>query len=118
MGHWTDVLKSASDVSPERVKEVADLAVNASIALNRWDEAERWLKEVDDGNENKSFWCALLKFKEKKYDEALININNSRNGIYNQISQLLTFSSNHSSESLLRLQELFELEEMIDIAQF
>jgi hypothetical protein len=52
----------------------------------------------------------MLSLKKEDYDEAEKHIKASRLLIYNQISQLLTFSSNHSADSLIRLQQLFELE--------
>ena len=68
MGHWNDVLKSCVEISKDKTKEVADLAVSASVGLGKWDEAKRWLKDVDSSNENKTFWLALINFKDKKYD--------------------------------------------------
>lgn len=50
MGHWTDVLRAVGEVSKEKIKEVADLAVSASIGLGKWDDANKWLKDVDDSN--------------------------------------------------------------------
>lgn len=121
MGDWKLVLESCNKLIAEdksKRKDVADLAVNATINLGKWDQAKEWIEYVDAGNEHYSFWNAILSIKREDYDEAERQIKANRLLIYNQISQLLTFSSNHSADSLIRLQQLFELEEIIGIKRF
>jgi FKBP12-rapamycin complex-associated protein len=121
MGDWKLVLESCNKLIAEnkdKRKDVADLAVNATVNLGKWDQAREWIEHVDSNNENLSFWNAILSIKKEDYDEAERQIKANRLLIYNQISQLLTFSSNHSADSLIRLQQLFELEEIIGIKRY
>lgn len=57
----------------------------------------------------------MLKIHEAKYNEAERYINEDRKNIYSKICQLFNFSFDRSMEGIIRLQQLCELEEAIQL---
>ncbi len=61
---------------------------------------------------------SILDIKKKNYDKALIEINITRKKLYEEIPDLMSFSSSSEAfDKLITLQQLFELEEIICLKQ-
>jgi shikimate kinase len=57
-----------------------------------------------------------VNIKEGDYGEALECIAESRLKIYNEVSDFIVFSSNSNSfDKIIKIQELFEMEEIIEL---
>lgn len=96
-----------------------NLAANAAMNLGEWDKLETYLDKIDDKQSQEfHFWNAAIKINLKQYDNAKLQITEAYKKIDRQVSGLLLESHSRAYDSLLRLQQLFEMEEIIEIKEF
>ncbi|KRX06464.1 Rapamycin-binding domain [Pseudocohnilembus persalinus] len=99
-------------------KEIVHLAANAAMNLGSWDKLEKCVKQLPNENTDKEFWQAAVCINQKKYFEAREYIKRSITKLDSKVSGLLLESYNRAYDNLLRLQQLFEMEEIIDLLLF
>ena len=66
----------------------------------------------------KSFLCTVISIQKEKLDEASALIKKTREAIDSKLSGIMMESYGKAYENVLKLQQLFEMEEIIEIKSF
>ncbi|KAL4492653.1 hypothetical protein ABPG73_010202 [Tetrahymena malaccensis] len=114
---WEKILVLMKEEEDYEVKkQVMDVAAKAAMNLGKWEELEQFAENLSDENTNdKSFWLAAVCLKSKNYEKSKVYIHESIQKLDNKVSGLVFESYNRAFESILRLQQLFEMQEILEI---
>ena len=93
------------------------LAANAAMNLGYWDKLGKYVNQVDEQTD-KLFWTTCIQINELKFEEARESVNLQLRKLDSQVSGLLLESHSRAYDSILRLQQLFEMEEIIQIKEY
>ncbi|EGR30890.1 phosphatidylinositol 3- and 4-kinase family protein, putative [Ichthyophthirius multifiliis] len=134
LSDWEKLIKSTEDEkNMENRKQVMHLAANAAMHLGKkklvffffffyfigkWDQLELYTEQVNDDYPDKNFWNAALCIQKAQFEDARQYISESILKLDSQVSGLLLESYNRAYDSILRLQQLFEMQEIIEIKEF
>ncbi|EAS01249.1 phosphatidylinositol 3- and 4-kinase family protein (macronuclear) [Tetrahymena thermophila SB210] len=120
LSDWEQLIKNTQEENnPEHRKQVMHLAANAAMNLGNWELLENFCDNLPEENsQDKQFWQAAISISKGQYEEAKNLISESINKLDSQVSGLLLESYSRAYESILRLQQLFEMQEIIDIKEF
>ncbi|KAL3477332.1 armadillo-type protein [Aspergillus californicus] len=116
LGEWKDLLGLAQEkwnqASPEHRRAIAPLAAAAAWGRGQWELMDSYLGVIKE-SPDRSFFGAILAIHRNQFDEANIYIEKARNGLDTELSALLGESYNRAYNTIVRVQMLAELEEII-----
>ena len=101
----------------EKRKNVLFMASNAAMNMNQWDKLEKYLDVLEEFPE-KNMFVAVNLIQKNKLEEARMVLNKTRESMDSKVSGLLLESYGRAYENVLKLQQLFEMEEIIEIKMF
>ncbi|KAH7835891.1 hypothetical protein Vadar_030886 [Vaccinium darrowii] len=116
---------------PAAQLEMAPLAASAAWNMGEWDQMAEYVSRLDGGNETKlkvlgntaatgdgssngTFFRAVLLVRKGKYDEAREFVERARKCLATELAALISESYELAYSSMVRVQQLSELEEVID----
>ena len=117
LGEWERVealgmhLWSVADDSIKR--ELAPLVASGAYNLGRWDDMEKYLSVMEQGRAEGSFFRALLSVHRNEFNEARLHIDQARELLDSELSALVGESYQRAYRSIVQVQQLAELEEII-----
>ncbi|XP_041013717.1 serine/threonine-protein kinase TOR-like isoform X1 [Juglans microcarpa x Juglans regia] len=111
--------------------EMAPMAASAAWNMGEWDQMAEYVSQLDDGDETKlrvlsntaaggdgssngTFFRAVLLVQRGKYDEAREYVERARKCLATELAALVLESYERAYSTMVRVQQLSELEEVID----
>ncbi|XP_057821315.1 serine/threonine-protein kinase TOR isoform X2 [Cryptomeria japonica] len=111
--------------------EMAPIAANAAWNMGEWDQMAEYVSRLDDGDETKlrmlgntggsgdgssngAFFRAVLFVRRGKYGEAREYVERARKCLATELAALVLESYDRAYSTMVRVQQLAELEEVID----
>ncbi len=121
LGEW-DVLSSLAQdkwvhSSMDCRRAIAPLAAAAAWGLGQWELMDDYLNVMKVNSPDRSFFGAILCIHRNLFDEAVWHIENARSGLETELSPLLNESYTRAYSTVVRVQMLAELEEIITYKQ-
>jgi FKBP12-rapamycin complex-associated protein len=117
LGEWDQLSTLAQEkwtfVSTECKMSMAPFAAAASWGLHQWDQMKEYTQLLKPNSPDITFFSAILAVQQNRYKDAKNFIDQTRNLLDTEITALLGESYNRSYESMVRIQMLSELEEVI-----
>lgn len=104
-----------SDESLQRL--LAPLACSAAWYLQDWEKLERFSEKMDPSQADGAFYRALLFLHKDEFETAQIFINVARQALDTELTALFSESYQRAYASLVQVQQLSELEEVITFKQ-
>ena len=101
----------------DKKKQLVSMAADAALHLNDWGKFGQYVEKSDQSVDDKNFLSALVNLKNGKIDEARIAINKSREVLDSRVMGLLLESYNRGYDTVLKLQQLLEMEEIIEFKE-
>ena len=98
----------------EKKKQLVSMAADAALHLNDWQKFEVYAEKSDQSIDDKNFLSALVSLKHGKLEEARQAIIKSREVLDTRVMGLLLESYNRGYDTVLKLQQLLEMEEIIE----
>ncbi|KAH6880771.1 armadillo-type protein [Thelonectria olida] len=99
--------------SPEVQRMIAPLATAAAWGLGKWDSMDNYLSSLKRFSPDRSFFGAILALHRNQFREALLCVQQAREGLDTELSALVSESYNRAYQVVVRVQMLAELEELI-----
>lgn len=117
LGEW-DLLSTLAqekwvDASGDYRRAIAPLGAAAAWGLGQWDLMDKYLHVMKTHSPDRSFFGAILALHRNQYDDATAHIEKARDGLDTELSALLGESYNRAYGTVVRVQMLAELEEII-----
>ena len=117
LGEW-DLLSTLAqekwaDATGDYRRLIAPLGAAAAWGLGQWDLMDGYLNVMKAHSPDRSFFGAILALHRNQYDEAAQHIGRARDGLDTELSALLGESYNRAYGTVVRVQMLAELEEII-----
>lgn len=100
---------SSTDVQ----RMIAPLATAAAWGLGKWDSMDNYLASLKRFSPDRSFFGAILALHRNQFREALLCVQQAREGLDTELSALVSESYNRAYQVVVRVQMLAELEELI-----
>ncbi|KAI9793200.1 MAG: phosphatidylinositol kinase- protein kinase tor1 [Peltula sp. TS41687] len=121
LGEW-DLLSTLAqekwvDASGEYRRAIAPLGAAAAWGLGQWELMDNYLGVMKPLSPDRSFFGAILAIHRDHFDDAVANIEKAREGLDTELSALLGESYNRAYGTVVRVQMLAELEEIITYKQ-
>ncbi|KAI8877804.1 FAT-domain-containing protein [Backusella circina FSU 941] len=117
LGEWDQLSMLAQEkwmfVSTECKMNIAPFAAAASWGLHQWDQMEEYIKLLKPNSPDITFFSAILAVQKNRYKDAENFIDQTRDLLDTEITALLGESYSRSYDSIVRIQMLSELEEII-----
>ena len=117
LGEW-DLLSTLaqerwSDATGDYRRVIAPLGAAAAWGLGQWDLMDNYLNVMKPNSPDRSFFGAILSLHRDQFDDATVHIERARDGLDTELSALLGESYNRAYGTVVRVQMLAELEEII-----
>lgn len=117
LGEW-DALADLTGTTwansaPEIQRKIAPLATAAAWGLGKWDNMDNYLSSLKRHSPDRAFFGAILAVHRNQFREALVCIQQAREGLDTELSALVSESYNRAYQVVVRVQMLAELEELI-----
>ena len=121
LGEW-DLLSTLAqekwvDASGDYRRAIAPLGAAAAWGLGQWELMDNYLSVMKAHSPDRSFFGAILSLHRNQFDDAAIHIERAREGLDTELSALLGESYNRAYGTVVRVQMLAELEEIIAYKQ-
>ena len=121
LGEW-DLLSTLAqekwvDASGEYRRAIAPLGAAAAWGLGQWELMDNYLGVMKQHSPDRSFFGAILAIHRDHFDDAAFHIEKAREGLDTELSALLGESYNRAYGTVVRVQMLAELEEIITYKQ-
>lgn len=118
LGEWERLDNLSASVwqehkDPETLRIVAPLGANAACHLRQWGRIEQYLPLLEKNDFPAHFYRAIVDVHANKIDSALQNIQRAFVFLGNNLVSLLSDSYSRAYRSVVQLQQLIELEEVI-----
>ncbi|KAK0644594.1 armadillo-type protein [Cercophora newfieldiana] len=117
LGEWDSLAKLAgetwSNSAVEVQRRIAPLATTAAWGLGKWDSMDTYLQSMKRYSPDRAFFGAILALHRNQFRDALICIDQAREGLDTELSALVSESYNRAYQVVVRVQMLAELEELI-----
>lgn len=94
-------------------KQIAPLAASAAINLMRWDYLERYVSVIEENRVHGNFYRAVLAVHRTQYSHARRYIDRACELLDTNLTALVGESYGRAYSSIVRLQQLMELNEVI-----
>lgn len=121
LGEWEQLSSLAQEkwihAPPENRKSMAPLAAAAAWGMGQWEQMEEYIALLKPESPDKTFFRAILAMHRNRYAEAEKFINKTRDLLDTELTALLGESYNRAYDTVVRVQMLAELEEMITYKQ-
>ncbi|EHA57873.1 hypothetical protein MCOR27_008212 [Pyricularia oryzae] len=121
LGEWDTLAQLAgatwSNSSSELQRRFAPLATTAAWGLGKWDSMDAYLQSMKRTSPDRSFFQAILAIHRNQFGEAVRWIDQAREGLDTEISALMSESYTRAYTTIVRVQMLAELEEIITYKQ-
>jgi phosphatidylinositol kinase/protein kinase (PI-3 family) len=98
-------------------KMLAPLACSAAWYLQDWEKLERFSEKMDSGTPDGAFYRALLHLHKDEFETAQAYVNVARQALDTELTALFSESYQRAYTSLVQVQQLSELEEVIAFKQ-
>lgn len=120
LSEWREVLKRSTNIRQDHSKfrDVAHLVAKASMHLGQWGVLTEYIPQIDENYDDKTFYQAVFKIDTNEFEEAIDLISQSRKNLLNSMVGLNANTYHNSYETMVRLQQLYEMEEIIDFKKF
>ncbi|KAI9896683.1 hypothetical protein N3K66_008855 [Trichothecium roseum] len=117
LGEW-DALADLTGTTwansaPEIQRKIAPLATAAAWGLGKWENMDNYLSSLKRHSPDRAFFGAILAVHRNQFREALVCIQQAREGLDTELSALVSESYNRAYQVVVRVQMLAELEELI-----
>jgi FKBP12-rapamycin complex-associated protein len=117
LGEW-DLLSTLAqekwvDASADYRRMIAPLGAAAAWGLGQWELIDNYLSVMKAHSPDRSFFGAILSLHRNNFDEATLHIERAREGLDTELSALLGESYNRAYGTVVRVQMLAELEEIV-----
>jgi len=119
LGEWNRLSQLAQDLW-ERTdgdmitrKQIAPLAAAAAFNLRQWDDMDKFVAVIPDSHENGSFYRAILAVHRDQFGQARRYIERSCELLDTSLTALIGESYDRAYHSIVKLQQLMELNEVI-----
>ncbi|KAI9816376.1 MAG: phosphatidylinositol kinase- protein kinase tor1 [Phylliscum demangeonii] len=121
LGEW-DLLSTVAqekwtDASADHRRALAPLAAAAAWGLGQWELMENYLTVMKPLSTDRSFFAAILALHRDQFEDAAVQIEHARDGLDTELSALVGESYNRAYSTVVRVQMLAELEEIITYKQ-
>lgn len=121
LGEW-DYLSTLAqekwvDASGDYRRAIAPLGAAAAWGLGQWELMDNYLSVMKNHSPDRSFFGAILSLHRNQFDDAAVHIEKAREGLDTELSALLGESYNRAYGTVVRVQMLAELEEIITYKQ-
>ncbi|KAL2265936.1 hypothetical protein VTJ83DRAFT_5288 [Remersonia thermophila] len=117
LGEWDSLAslagKTWANSGPEIQRRIAPLATTAAWGLGKWDSMDVYLQSMKRFSPDRAFFGAILALHRNQFREALVCIEQAREGLDTELSALVSESYNRAYQVVVRVQMLAELEELI-----
>lgn len=121
LGEWDSLAslagKTWANSAPEIQRRIAPLATTAAWGLGKWDAMDTYLQSMKRLSPDRAFFGAILSLHRNQFREALVCIEQARDGLDTELSALVSESYNRAYQVVVRVQMLAELEELITYKQ-
>lgn len=117
LGEWEQLAALAQEkwihAPQENRKSMAPYAAAAAWGLGQWEQMEEYIALLKAESPDRTFFRAILAMHRNRYAEAEKFINKTRDLLDTELTALLGESYNRAYATVVRVQMLAELEEMI-----
>lgn len=122
LGQWDDIMAlchnswhplAGEPSDPGLRKKVINLAAHATWKLRKWDAMESYVNHLGDDDVEGAFYRAILAIHHEDFDAAAVSIDNARRLLDTSFTALVSESYNRAYMSMVNLQQLAEMEEII-----
>ncbi|KAI7861526.1 armadillo-type protein [Spinellus fusiger] len=117
LGEWDQLSSLALDkwihAPLENRKSMAPFAAASAWGLGQWEQMEEYIALLKPESPDRSFFRAILAMHRNSYAEAESFINKTRDLLDTELTALLGESYNRAYATVVRVQMLAELEEMV-----
>ncbi|KAI9272821.1 armadillo-type protein [Phascolomyces articulosus] len=121
LGEWDQLSALAQEkwihAPPENRKSMAPFAAAAAWGLGQWEQMEEYIALLKQESPDRTFFRAILAMHRNRYKEAEDYISRTRDLLDTELTALLGESYNRAYATVVRVQMLAELEEMITYKQ-
>lgn len=121
LGEWEQLATLAQEkwihAPPENRKNMAPLAAAAAWGLGQWEQMEEYIALLKPESPDRTFFRAILAMHRNRYAEAEAFISKTRDLLDTELTALLGESYSRAYATVVRVQMLAELEEMIAYKQ-
>ncbi|OQO07792.1 hypothetical protein B0A48_06583 [Cryoendolithus antarcticus] len=121
LGEWDTLSQIAQEkwmsASVEHKKSIAPLAAAAAWGMGQWELMDNYLGAMKPHAPDRSFFGAILSIHRNQFDDAHLHITKARDGLDQELSALLGESYTRAYGTIVRVQMLAELEEIITYKQ-
>ncbi|KAI7879884.1 FAT-domain-containing protein [Lichtheimia hyalospora FSU 10163] len=121
LGEWEQLATLAQEkwihAPPENRKNMAPLAAAAAWGLGHWEQMEEYIALLKPESPDRTFFRAILAMHRNRYAEAEAFISKTRDLLDTELTALLGESYSRAYATVVRVQMLAELEEMIAYKQ-
>ncbi|KAI9797251.1 MAG: phosphatidylinositol kinase- protein kinase tor1 [Piccolia ochrophora] len=98
-------------------RAIAPLGAAAAWGLGQWELMDNYLSVMKVQSPDRSFFGAILSLHRNQFEEAILHIEKAREGLDTELSAVLGESYNRAYGTVVRVQMLAELEEIITYKQ-
>lgn len=121
LGEW-DALSSLAQskwgIAPERIRRrMASFAAAAAWGLGQWELLDEYICAMQESSD-RAFFKAILALHRNQFSEAEMYIDRTRNMLDTELTALVGESYNRAYATVVRVQMMAELEEIIAYKQF
>eukprot|EP01016_Furgasonia_blochmanni_P050789 TRINITY_DN7905_c0_g1_i1.p1 TRINITY_DN7905_c0_g1~~TRINITY_DN7905_c0_g1_i1.p1 ORF type:complete len:1154 (+),score=305.78 TRINITY_DN7905_c0_g1_i1:248-3709(+) len=124
LGHWEQVIEDADNLldggeckDKTVLSQVAQLGGIAALNLGNWEKVGKYAQAVAADHIDKNFFMAIDMIQRNRLGEARSCINASREALEAKLGGLLSESYSRAYEKIVKLQQLFEMEEIIGLKE-
>ena len=117
LGEWENLSTLAEQkwslATLDHKRAIAPLAAAAAWGMNRWELMDNYLEAMKSQSTDRSWFSAILALHRNQFDQAVIYIEKTRDGLDGELCALLGESYTRAYSTVVRVQMLTELEEII-----
>ena len=117
LGEWENLSTLAEQkwslATLDHKRSIAPLAAAAAWGMNRWELMDNYLEAMKSQSTDRSWFSAILALHRNQFDQAVMYIEKTRDGLDGELCALLGESYTRAYSTVVRVQMLAELEEII-----
>jgi len=122
LGEWDHLADLSQEkwvhATSEQRRVIAPLAAAAAWGLGQWESMDNYVAVMKPDSPDRAFFKALLHLHRNQFNEATSHINRTRDLLDTELSALVSESYNRAYITVVRIQMMAELEEIIQYKQY
>lgn len=121
MSEWEMLLEKSlekfKNAEDDNRTKIADIACYSAWGLNKWNEFDTFVRYIPESTQNGSFFRVVTCIRDSNFIKARDYIQQSRNLLDTELSVLVGESYTRAYKSMVFVQNLSELEEVINVLE-